>query len=46
MGASLVSIGYSPWVGLAIGGQIRNVKIWDVVSSAADLSAVTAGSAG
>jgi hypothetical protein len=46
MGASLVSIGYSPWVGLAIGGQIRNVKIWDVISSAADLSAVTAGSAG
>jgi len=42
MTASTMSVGYSPWVGLAIGGQIRNVRIWNVVSYANDLAALTA----
>lgn len=42
MNATTLSVGYSPWVGLALGGQIRNLKVWDTPSFPGDLQLLTA----
>jgi hypothetical protein len=37
-----MSIGYSAWPALAMGGQIRNVRVWNVAASPGELAALTA----
>lgn len=41
MNATTLSVGYSPWVGLALGGQMRNLKIWDTPCFPNDLALLT-----
>lgn len=41
MNATTLSVGYSPWVGLALGGQIRNLKVWDTPCFPGDLALLT-----
>jgi hypothetical protein len=46
MTGSTINVGYSPWTSMALGGQLRNVKIWNVQLTASELGDMTSGSAG